>query len=354
MNPKARRTAMIVVSCAAIATTGWSLCAVTGHYGTPRLIALVAVAAFDGIAYLALHLASEASAEGRSAFGARLTAAVMAAISVALNIKHADLIDGGTIAALAFSSPSVGLLAVSELSWAGPRAVKRAERGERPFRPASLGGWSWLMAPIQAGQSVREQALQHIDNSSKTTPPAAVPVQDSATETPAVVPVQRSATEKLRGKFAKMDPAEVIKIAHESQPELTPAELAALLVHYGVIVDAVQVALVLHGETGHVTTIDRADTPRDAPVVQHDAPQVGALPPVSKTKAILDAASLLGPQARAADIAKQAENFSCLPVDPAYVRTVLSREARRVRAHAEQRPRQLEIDSANEGGGFYP
>lgn len=175
MNPKTRRKAMIVVSCAAIATTGWSLCRVTGHYGTPQLISLVAVAAFDGIAYLALHLASEASSEGRSAFGARLTAAVMAAISVLLNFKHADLIDGGLIAALAFSSPSVGLLAVSELSWAGPRAVKRAERGERPFRPASLGGWTWLLAPIRASQSVREQAVQHIDDSSTGTPPAAAP-----------------------------------------------------------------------------------------------------------------------------------------------------------------------------------
>lgn len=152
-----------------------------------------------------------------------------------------------------------------------------------------------------------------------------------------------------------MDPAEVIEIAHEYQPKLTPAELAALLVHYGVIVDAVQVALVLRSGTGHVTAIDRADTPRDTPLAQQDAPQVGALPPPSKTKAILDAASLLGPDARAVDIAQHAESVTRLPVDPAYVRTVLSRAKRS--GQPEQRPTQLEIENVGKAGpgrGFYP
>lgn len=258
MKPKSRRNAMIVVSSAAIATTGWSLCAVTSHYGTPGLIAFASVAAFDGIAYLALHLASEASAEGRSAFGARLTALVMAAISVALNVKHADLINGGTIASLAFSAPSIGLLAVSELSWAGPRAAKRAERGERPFRPASLGGWSWALAPYQAAKSVQKQARQHIGDSQTSPPPAAQPARHDAAE-------------KLRQHFASMDPVELIQFASSALPGATPAEIAAQLKTYDISLSAMEVAYVL-GHRPPVTTVERPDTVRTAP---------GAVPPVA-------------------------------------------------------------------------
>ncbi|MGK5733218.1 DUF2637 domain-containing protein [Streptomyces sp. URMC 124] len=251
MKPKARRNAMLVVSCAAIATTGWSLYAVTSHYGTPGLIAFVSVAAFDGIAYLALHLASEASAEGRSAFGARLTAVIMAAVSVALNVKHADLIDGGTIASLAFSAPSVGLLAVSELSWAGPRATQRAQRGERPFRPAALGGWSWILAPYRAATSVQAQARQHIEHSHEDASPAAPPSRHDATQ-------------KLRQHFAGMDPVELIQFASSALPGATPAEIAAQLKAYDISISAMEVALVL-GHQPPVTTVERPDKVRTSP-----------------------------------------------------------------------------------------
>ncbi|MFH8792215.1 hypothetical protein [Streptomyces sp. NPDC017941] len=247
MNRNARRVAMTIVSLAALATTGWSLYTVARHYNTPQGIAAAAVAVFDGIAYMCLHLASEAAAEGRSAFGARLTALAMAATSVYLNITHADLIGGGLPAAVLFAVPTLGLLAVSEMSWAGPRTTARASRGDRPYRLPAFGGWAWVLAPARAGRAVKSRAVDHITTSGQ--PSGQQPDNEP------------TATDVLRAHFSQTDPATAIRVAHESQPELPPAELANLLRTYGVNVDAVQVALVLHGHPAHVT-VERPDTVR--------------------------------------------------------------------------------------------
>lgn len=257
MNRNAWRTAVGVVSIAAIATTGWSLYAVARHYEAPKGIGGAAVAVFDGAAYACLHLANEASAAGRSAVGARLSALAMAAVSVYLNVTHADLIGGGLAAALLFSVPTLALLAVSELSWAGPRAEARAQLGERPFRLPAFGGWAWLLAPVRAGRGVKARAVDHIENAGQ--PSGQRPDKS------------RTATDRLRDHFATMDPAEAIQIAHESQTGLPPAELAGLLRTYGVNVDAVQVALVLHGRPAEVTVERDPDLsgpgPDDEPAV---------------------------------------------------------------------------------------
>ncbi|MBL1100127.1 DUF2637 domain-containing protein [Streptomyces coffeae] len=245
------RTAVGIVSIAAIATTGWSLYAVARHYSAPEAIAGAAVAVFDGAAYACLHLASEASKAGRSAAGARLAALAMTGTSVYLNVFHADLIGGGLAAALLFSVPTLALLAVSELSWAGPRAEARAARGERPFRLPAFGGWAWLLAPVRAGRGVKVRAVAHIEHAGQLSGQ-----QPDKTWT---------ATDRLREHFATMDPAEAIRIAHESQPTLPPAELAALLVTYGVIVDAVQVALTLHQLPARITVERDPDQPGQRP-----------------------------------------------------------------------------------------
>ncbi|BBA99259.1 hypothetical protein RVR_5800 [Actinacidiphila reveromycinica] len=303
------RLALFVVSVAALATTGWSLYAVARHYQAPQGIAGAAVAVFDGIAYACLHLASDASANGRSAFGPRLTALAMASTSVYLNINHAHLIHGGRPAAVFFAVPTLGLLAVSEMSWAGPRAARRAELGERPYRPPVFGGIAWVLAPMLAGRTVKARAVDHIEHGGRPAPSGAAP---------------RSATEVLRSRFAEMDPGDAVRIAHDAQPGLPPAELAALLVTYGVIVDAVQVALVL-SDTQQRITVERGD----APGPEADAVQVGELPPVTLTGAIVDAAAELGPEAKSADIASLVEMRHRITVDDGYVRTVLHRESKK-------------------------
>ncbi|MFD5425228.1 hypothetical protein [Streptomyces sp. NPDC127084] len=136
----------------------------------------------------------------------------------------------------------------------------------------------------------------------------------------APVPSRRSATEVLRRRFAEMDPADAIRIAHDAHPDTPPVELASLLITYGVIVDALQVALVLGGQP-HEVIVERGD----ADDAHHDAPQVNPLPPVTKTQAILDAAAALGPRTKASDIVDRVQRINRINVDDGYVRTVLSR-----------------------------
>lgn len=320
MNRNAWRLALTIVSLAALATTGWSLYAVARHYDAPKPISVAIFLVFDGIAYACLHLASEASAAGRSAVGARATAVGMAGVSVYLNRFHADLIHGGTPAFLLFAIPTVGLLLLSELSWAGPRAEARASRDEQPYRLPAFGGWAWALAPRLAGSTVKARAVAHINHGPTTAITAPEPT------------VKHTATEVLRRRFAEMDPADAIRIAHDAHPDTPPAELASMLITYGVHVDAVQVALVLGGRPARIT-LDRDDAD-DAPGEADDAPQVSPLA-LTKKQAVLDAVTALGHRGfTSADIAARVKRINRLTVKPAYVRTVLSRE----KPPADERP----------------
>ncbi|MFI9200178.1 DUF2637 domain-containing protein [Streptomyces sp. NPDC053048] len=332
---------LIPIGGAAAGMTGWSLYTVAhGEYGVPHLLAIGTAAVFDGTAMACLFLAGQAIRERRSALGPHCATLGLAAVSIYLNRLHANLIHGGTGAFLLFATPTVALLLLAGLSWSATRSRLRAEDGEKPATLPRLGVWGWLLAREEAWARTKKHVVEHVV--SPTGPPAEPEPRPQPTRT-------YTATERLRERFSAMDPAKAIEIVHESQPGLTPSELASLLIRYGVIVDAVQVALVLHEDRPHIT-VQRGDAPTDAGAAPHDAPQVGALPPVSKTRAILDAASCLGPDARAADIAKRAQSLSRLPVDPAYVRTVLSREARRARQAGQE---QLVIDGVGKGGGGY-
>ncbi|MFI0932930.1 conjugal transfer protein [Streptomyces sp. NPDC021019] len=161
----------------------------------------------------------------------------------------------------------------------------------------------------------------------------------SASVTQADAPVKHSATEVLRRRFAEMDPADAIRIAHDAHPDTPPAELASMLITYGVIVDAVQVALVLHGQPDEVT-VDRDDTDDaapDTPTDTGDAPQVTGRPALTKAQAILEAAAVLGPAFKAADVVDRVRRINRISVKPDYVRTVLSRE-KKAEPDADDRP----------------
>ncbi|MFH8805497.1 conjugal transfer protein [Streptomyces sp. NPDC017936] len=137
---------------------------------------------------------------------------------------------------------------------------------------------------------------------------------------PPVTPGRDSATEALRRHFETLDPTEAIRLAHQGRPDAPPAELAHLLGTYGVTVDPVAVALVL------------GQRPAEYEVQRDDAPahqQVSALEPVNLQGAVMEAASALGPDAKAKDIVEHIARHRRLLVDEPYVRTALSRAAKK-------------------------
>jgi hypothetical protein len=154
----------------------------------------------------------------------------------------------------------------------------------------------------------------------------------------APAPTRHSAREVLRRRFAEMDPEDAIRITGDAHPDATPAELASLLIEHGVTVDAVDVVLVL-GRPPARAVLEREDA-HDAGTDADDAPQAPPLPAPSKAAAILTAAQVLGPNAKAADIVARVDRINGIKTDAPYVRTVLSR-ARDPRKDGEK-PRPME------------
>ncbi|KOG73537.1 hypothetical protein ADK77_08380 [Streptomyces antibioticus] len=102
-----------------------------------------------------------------------------------------------------------------------------------------------------------------------------------------------------------------------------------MLVTYGVAVDAVAVALAL-GRRPPEYEVTRPDAA--------DAPQVNALEPVTAEGAIVEAASILGPDASAREIAEHVARTRRLVVTEPYVRTALSRAAKKTGQQAAAKP----------------
>ncbi|WP_460067352.1 hypothetical protein [Streptomyces sp. YKOK-I1] len=135
-----------------------------------------------------------------------------------------------------------------------------------------------------------------------------------------VAPARRtaSATEVLRANFATMDPSDAIRFAAQGRPDADAVELADILGTYGLAVDPVAVALVL-GQQPSEYTVDRPDA--------GVAPQFRELPALNLQGAVEEAATALGPDAVARDIAGHLERTRRLIVPENHIRAALSRAA---------------------------
>ncbi|MGW3114437.1 conjugal transfer protein [Streptomyces sp. NPDC001091] len=153
-----------------------------------------------------------------------------------------------------------------------------------------------------------------------------------------------SATERLRVTFADMEPADAIRFAADARPDAAPAELASILGTYGLTVDPVAVALVL-GEQPAEYRVDRPDAPV-APQVNEPAP---ALPALSVQGAVEEAATALGPDASAREIAERLEQTRRLVVPENHVRVALSRAAKKTEAAEPFGPATPSNDPMREG-----
>ncbi|MVO87909.1 hypothetical protein GPA10_24910 [Streptomyces sp. p1417] len=147
---------------------------------------------------------------------------------------------------------------------------------------------------------------------------------------PEPVPVRtETAEEILARKLAAMSQDDAVRLAADAHPDAHPAELAAILGHYGITVDAVQVALILARQPEQ-HDVYRPDTA--------DAPKVSGLHPVTVEAAVVEAASALGPDAKAREIAEHLARHRRLVVTEPYIRTALSREAKRQQGTAPATP----------------
>lgn len=169
---------------------------------------------------------------------------------------------------------------------------------------------------------VREGADAALAGMYGAPPPAAI-------EQPPARAGRATATEVLRERFAEMDPADAIRLAHDARPDAPPVELAALLGTYGLPVDAVAVALVL-GQRPAEYEVHRPDTP-----THHE---VSALPAVNLQGAVEEAASALGDSASPREIADHLETTRRLVVDEPYIRTALSRAAKKPQPEPPAKP----------------
>ncbi|MCF0087147.1 MULTISPECIES: conjugal transfer protein [unclassified Streptomyces] len=202
-------------------------------------------------------------------------------------------------------------------------------------REASLRK-SWSLArKVGVGDQVLGAALvdvqrERLTDGADTALGAMFGATPAALEAPAARPRPATATEVLRERFAEMDPADAIQLAHDARPDAAPAELASLLGTYGLPVDPVAVALVL-GTRPAEYEVQRGD----AAV----APQLSTLPALSVQGAVEEAATLLGPDATARAIAEHLEQTRRLVIPENHVRTALSRAAKKTEPGPPATPR---------------
>jgi hypothetical protein len=337
--------AMALVRLAAASMAGWSLYAVARHYQVPRELAFAAGLVFDGVAYLCLRMASDAVRAGRSAAGPILATLGMAAVSIYLNLVHAQFTGGGRPAEVLYAAPAVGLLIVSALAWASERATARAERGEVPMRLPAYGALGWLLARNHALTDLRGRAVAHVTSGA------------SPTHQPVSAVERRDHRALLRDKFSRMDPADAVEIAAASHPDMSHAELAEMLATYGITVSTLDVALILGEAAVPTVTLDRVPRPTAAPApaigaqMRPDAPQVSGM---TKGDAITTMARHLGGLNAEPAAVVQLLALQGMATDNAYVRTTLSRARKaeaRAAAEAAVQTKQAERSS---GTGFYP
>lgn len=362
VRPKLTRGQGIILSAAAVPMVavgglgGWGTYTnITEEFGRAAT-AIGVVAAGEGVTLVLALVMVGVTMLGQAApapvrAGLWLTPIVAGAtgVSVADNYTEA-VVYGMTPLAMSASAEGLGFLArrvvvyttgvdmeaqrrnaatMQRLAYHQARAAKHPDKRVKKWSERA----SWRLArrvghgDAQLGSSLVEVQREQLTRGAGAALADMYALPGTVTETVTVAPAKHSATEVLRRRFAEMDPADAIRIAHDAHPDAPPAELASMLITYGVIVDAVQVALVLYGTPSEIS-VERPEG-GDAGEAHHDAPQVGGSAEANKTKAILEAAAVLGPHATSADVADQVLRINRIAVKPNYVRTTLSREAKK-------------------------
>lgn len=154
----------IVVVCAALAISTWSLYAVGRFYGLPPIIAGLVSASFDGAALTSADLSLKyARTHGDSGLAARLCVFVFAGASAWLNAQHASLVHDPSAARVMFAFPPVAAVVVFELQqrWIRRGALRAA--GRVPSALPVFGRWSWVLFPGRTLGTIRKIVRARLD-----------------------------------------------------------------------------------------------------------------------------------------------------------------------------------------------
>lgn len=221
---------------------------------------------------------------------------------------------------------------MQQLAYHRARAVKHPNEEQR--QESELESWKLAakvgVGDVQLGAHLVEVQRDRLGDGADAALADMLTVAPLTDTQPASSPPARhSATEVLRRRFAEMDPADAIRIAADARPDAAPGELADILGAYGLNVDPVAVALVL-GEHPPEYEVHRPDAA--------DAPKVNELEPVTIEAAVIEAASALGPDAKAREIAQHLVQNRRLVVAEPYIRTALSRAAKKPQPEAPAKP----------------
>jgi len=144
-----RRSLWIVILCASLYVSGWSLFSVARHMGVPLYVAVCSSACFDGVALLAGIYSIQAVKDERSDYWARTIVLTFAGISAYINSLHAKIGHEMNGAWLFWAILPIGAVVAHSLATQKERQKARARQGKR--YPAPLPKWglsAWLLFPL--------------------------------------------------------------------------------------------------------------------------------------------------------------------------------------------------------------
>ncbi|MFF7555527.1 DUF2637 domain-containing protein [Streptomyces olivaceus] len=181
---KTSKTAFGLVLLVALALSWWSLSTLAISYGVPEYLAWGISLAFDGAALVTADLASKYARSPDSGAGPRLMTYALIAVSVFLNVSHAQMLGYGLAGQVLFGAPPViaGVLFELGLKWEHRQSLR--ERGRVAEAMPVFGKLSWLMFPRKTLKAFRLVLVSRLEETVRRSVPTQELPDDTDQDTP--------------------------------------------------------------------------------------------------------------------------------------------------------------------------